>query len=129
MLGPVEGVDRGVMDFLKAFFEGETAQLIKDALHAPGAAPAGVVDGGNEGRGVHAPGVIETPMIAATLATEEGRIAMAEGAPAPYNAPAAPPTAPAALPAWLTSEENFFVTGQIIFIDGGAKSILRPDVV
>jgi len=76
-----------------------------------------------------APGVIETPMIAATLATEEGRAAMAEGAPAPYNGPAAPPTAPAALLAWLTSEENTFVTGQIIFIDGGAESILRPDVV
>ncbi|MDQ0642786.1 SDR family oxidoreductase [Microbacterium murale] len=76
-----------------------------------------------------APGVIETPMVAATLATEEGRAAMAEGAPAPLNGPAAPPTAPAALLAWLTSEENSFVTGQIIFIDGGAESILRPELV
>ncbi|MCJ1696254.1 SDR family oxidoreductase [Rathayibacter caricis] len=76
-----------------------------------------------------APGVIETPMIAATLATEEGRAAMAKGAPAPYNGPAAPPAAPAALLAWLTSEENTFVTGQVIFIDGGAESILRPELV
>lgn len=76
-----------------------------------------------------APGVIETPMIAAALATEEGRAAMKKGAPAPFNGPAAPPTAPAALLAWLTSAENSYVTGQIIFIDGGAESIIRPDLV
>ena len=76
-----------------------------------------------------APGVIETPMIAATLATEEGRAAMAASSPAPYNGPAGSPAAPAALLAWLTSEENSFVTGQVIFIDGGAESILRHDIV
>lgn len=76
-----------------------------------------------------APGVIETPMVSETLASEAGRAAMAEGAPAPYNGPTAPPTAPAALLAWLTSEENSFVTGQVIFIDGGAESIMRPDFV
>lgn len=76
-----------------------------------------------------APGVIETPMIAATLQTEEGRAAMNEAAPAPLNGPAAPATAPAALLAWLTSAENTFVTGQIVYIDGGAESIKRPESV
>jgi NAD(P)-dependent dehydrogenase (short-subunit alcohol dehydrogenase family) len=76
-----------------------------------------------------APGVIETPMTKAALDTEEGRAAMNAGAPAPYNGPAAPATAPAALLDWLTSEDNTYVTGQIIFIDGGAESIRRSELV
>ena len=73
-----------------------------------------------------APGVIATPMTAAILETEEGRAAMAAGAPSPLNGPAAPAAAPAALLAWLTSEQNTHVTGQIVYIDGGADSIRRP---
>ena len=76
-----------------------------------------------------APGVIETPMIAEILATEEGRAALAAGAPAPLNGPAAPASAPAALLAWLTSEQNTHVTGQIVFIDGGAEVLRRPETV
>lgn len=76
-----------------------------------------------------APGVINTPMIAETLATPEGLAAMSALAPTPLNGPAAPATAPAKLLAWLTSEENTHVTGQVIFIDGGTESILRPEVV
>ena len=72
-----------------------------------------------------APGVIETPMTAALLANEEGRRLLAEGSPAPYNGPAGPPTAPAGLLRYLTSEENTFVTGQVIFIDGGAEATRR----
>ena len=76
-----------------------------------------------------APGVIETPMIASILATEEGRAALAAGAPAPLNGPAAPASAPAALLAWLTSAQNTHVTGQIVFVDGGAEVIRRPELV
>jgi len=76
-----------------------------------------------------APGVIETPMIASILATEEGRAALAAGAPMPLNGPAAPASAPAALLAWLTSAQNTHVTGQIVFVDGGAEVLRRPDAV
>ncbi|WBU37577.1 SDR family oxidoreductase [Homoserinibacter sp. YIM 151385] len=76
-----------------------------------------------------APGVIETPMTKAALETPEGRAALDAGAPSPLNGPAAPPSAPAKLLAWLASEENTHVTGQVIFIDGGAESIRRPDAV
>jgi NAD(P)-dependent dehydrogenase (short-subunit alcohol dehydrogenase family) len=76
-----------------------------------------------------APGVIETPMTGDILKTEEGRAALKASGPAPLNGPAAPATAPANLLAWLVSEENTFVTGQIIFIDGGADSIRRPKIV
>lgn len=78
---------------------------------------------------VVAPGVIETPMTAELLASEEGRAALNAGAPSPLNGPAAPPEAPAALLAWLVSAENTNLTGQVLFVDGGAESIRRPDVV
>jgi NAD(P)-dependent dehydrogenase (short-subunit alcohol dehydrogenase family) len=76
-----------------------------------------------------APGVIETPMTAPALQTVEGRAALDAGAPSPLNGPAAPPAAPAALLAWLASAENTHVTGQVVFIDGGAESIRRPELV
>lgn len=76
-----------------------------------------------------APGVIETPMTKPALETAEGRAALDAGAPSPLNGPAAPPSAPAALLAWLASAENTHVTGQVIFIDGGAESIRRPELV
>ncbi len=76
-----------------------------------------------------APGVILTPMTAAALETEEGRAALDAGAPAPFGGPAADPAAIANLLAWLTSEENLYVTGQVIFADGGAESIRRPELV
>ncbi|WP_369141133.1 SDR family oxidoreductase [Modestobacter versicolor] len=76
-----------------------------------------------------APGVIATPMTAPVLATVEGRAMLDAGAPSPLNGPAAPPEAPAALLAWLASAENTHVTGQVIFIDGGAESIHRPESI
>ncbi|GMA27377.1 SDR family oxidoreductase [Arenivirga flava] len=76
-----------------------------------------------------APGVILTPMTAAALETEEGRAALDAGAPAPYGGPAADPAAIANLLAWLISPENLYVTGQVIFADGGAESIRRPELV
>jgi len=76
-----------------------------------------------------APGVIETPMTLAALESEEGRAALDAGAPSPLNGPAAPPSAPAALLAWLAGSENTHVTGQVVFIDGGAESIRRPELV
>jgi NAD(P)-dependent dehydrogenase (short-subunit alcohol dehydrogenase family) len=76
---------------------------------------------------VVAPGIIETPMTAEVMKTAEGRAALEAELPMPLNGPAAPPAAPAALLAWLTSAENSHVTGQIIFIDGGAESLRRPE--
>ena len=68
-------------------------------------------------------------MTAPVLATAEGRAMLDAGAPSPLNGPAAPPEAPAALLAWLASAENTHVTGQVIFIDGGAENIHRPESI
>lgn len=76
-----------------------------------------------------APGVIISPMTIPILASEEGRASLNEHAPAPFGGPGAEPLAVANLLAWLTSPDNLFVTGQIIFIDGGAESIRRPEFI
>lgn len=68
-------------------------------------------------------------MTRSTLESEEDRKALFARGPAPFNGPTAKPSATAALLDWLTSTDNSYVTGQVIFIDGGAESTLRPDLV
>lgn len=70
------------------------------------------------------PGVIVTPMTAPYLQTEEGRAQMLAGVPMPLAGPAEPVVV-ARLLAWLASEENTHVTGQIVFVDGGADVSVR----
>jgi len=74
-----------------------------------------------------APGVVVTPMTESLLATEEGRELVDRAVPMPLNGHA-PPEAVAHALLWLVSEENTHVTGQIVFVDGGADATLRgPD--
>ncbi|GAA4474924.1 SDR family oxidoreductase [Rhodococcus olei] len=75
------------------------------------------------------PGVIETAMTAPLLQDPGKRALLTSSSPAPLNGPAAPPEVPAALLSWLVSEENSYVTGQVIYIDGGGEAIRRPDHV
>jgi NAD(P)-dependent dehydrogenase (short-subunit alcohol dehydrogenase family) len=70
------------------------------------------------------PGLTLTPMIAELLATEEGREEMLRQVPAPLNGPAEPSSIGYLL-AWLISEENRHVTGQVVFSDSGADAVLR----
>ncbi|SLK16309.1 SDR family oxidoreductase, partial [Arthrobacter sp. P2b] len=75
-----------------------------------------------------APGVIVTPMTAPYLATEEGRAGLLAGVPIRLHGPAEPVDV-ARLLAWLTGEENTHITGQLVFIDGGAEAVVRgPEV-
>ncbi|WP_104182145.1 SDR family oxidoreductase [Arthrobacter sp. B0490] len=75
-----------------------------------------------------APGVIVTPMTAPYLATPEGRASLLSGVPIRLNGPADPIDV-ARLLAWLTGAENAHVTGQLIFLDGGAEVVVRgPEV-
>ncbi|MBR7825678.1 SDR family oxidoreductase [Actinospica sp. MGRD01-02] len=71
-----------------------------------------------------APGTFVTPMTASFLATEQGRAVMARSVPMPLAGPGRPEVV-ANLLAWLASEENTHITGQSIFIDGGAEASLR----
>jgi len=73
-----------------------------------------------------APGVIITPMTAPLLETEEGREQIRAGVPMPLNG-FAEAIVPARLLAWLVSEENTHLCGQVIFIDGGSDVVYRGD--
>jgi NAD(P)-dependent dehydrogenase (short-subunit alcohol dehydrogenase family) len=75
-----------------------------------------------------APGIVETPMVADMLATEEQRAGMKDLVPMPLNGFMGP-EAPAALLAWLVSKENTHLCGQVVFIDGGSDVVIRGDAV
>jgi NAD(P)-dependent dehydrogenase (short-subunit alcohol dehydrogenase family) len=70
------------------------------------------------------PGIVESPMTE-QLIRDMGD-ALDRQLPMPLNYHAKPETI-AALLAWLVSEENTHVTGQTIYIDGGAEAKLRGD--
>ena len=70
------------------------------------------------------PGVIETPMTEGFLATAEGREMLAQMVPMPLGGTGRPEEV-AELIVWLASRANSKMTGQVIFIDGGADAVLR----
>ncbi|HEX6954311.1 MAG TPA: SDR family oxidoreductase, partial [Agromyces sp.] len=73
-----------------------------------------------------APGVVVTPMTAQYTDTEEARKAILEMVPMPLGGIFQPRDA-AYLLAWLTSEENAHLCGQVVFIDGGSDVVIRGD--
>jgi NAD(P)-dependent dehydrogenase (short-subunit alcohol dehydrogenase family) len=74
-----------------------------------------------------APGVTATNMTKDLLADPDGYKAATTSTPMPLNGPVAPREAPARLLAWLTSEENSHLCGQVVFVDGGADAVTRGD--
>jgi NAD(P)-dependent dehydrogenase (short-subunit alcohol dehydrogenase family) len=75
-----------------------------------------------------APGVIRTPMTAALFETRDGRALLDKFVPMPLHGPGQPEDV-AELLAWLASPANRLMTGQVIFIDGGADAVLRGDQI
>lgn len=73
-----------------------------------------------------APGLVRTELLARLFADPETEARITAGSPMPLGGPFEP-SAAAELLAWLTSEVNGHVTGQTIFIDGGADVVLRGD--
>jgi NAD(P)-dependent dehydrogenase (short-subunit alcohol dehydrogenase family) len=72
------------------------------------------------------PGIVDTPMVADMIATEEARKGLLEIVPMPLNGLMKPEVIAKAL-IWLTSEDNTHMTGQTIYIDGGSDVVLRGD--
>lgn len=71
-----------------------------------------------------APGVVKTPM-SAPLFEDEGMFEiMKEAVPMPLNGFAGPEVIASALD-WLISPANTHMTGQVIYVDGGAEATLR----
>lgn len=75
-----------------------------------------------------APGVVRTPMTEALFADEDMLTVMNEAVPMPLNGHADAAVIAEAL-RWLISPANTHMTGQIIYVDGGAEPTLRgPEV-
>lgn len=73
-----------------------------------------------------APGTVITNMTKDLLATDAGKAMVDASVPMPLNYHADAIVIAKAL-AWLVSEENTHMTGQTIYVDGGADSTLRGD--
>lgn len=73
-----------------------------------------------------APGIVATPMTSDLTATEEAKAALLTQVPMPLNG-IFDPIDVAYLIAWLASEENAHLCGQMIFIDGGSDAVIRGD--
>lgn len=73
-----------------------------------------------------APGIIETPMTAGMLTTPQARAQLLTMVPMPLNG-IARPVVVARLLAWLASEENTHLCGQVVFVDGGSDAVIRGD--
>jgi NAD(P)-dependent dehydrogenase (short-subunit alcohol dehydrogenase family) len=72
------------------------------------------------------PGIVETPMTADMTATPEAREQLARLVPMPLRGYMTPDV-PARLHAWLVSEENSHLCGQVVFVDGGSDVVTRGD--
>jgi NAD(P)-dependent dehydrogenase (short-subunit alcohol dehydrogenase family) len=74
-----------------------------------------------------APGVVDTPAAAWILADDEVRTHIEAVAPQPFGGFPGRPEWVGHLLSWLAGPENCFVTGQVIFADGGAEATLLGD--
>lgn len=73
-----------------------------------------------------APGIVATPMTADLTATEEATRSLLQVVPMPLNGIFGPEDV-ASLLAWLVSEDNAHLCGQVVFIDGGSDVVIRGD--
>ena len=75
-----------------------------------------------------APGTVTTPMVAPYLTSPDAIVNIDRRVPMPLNGHAsAEQVAPLLL--HLTSPANTHVTGQVVFLDGGAEALIRGDSV
>lgn len=74
------------------------------------------------------PGVVLTPMTGDMVHDPVMKPIMDKAVPMPLNG-YAPPQAVAAPLVWLVSPANTHVTGQVVFVDGGAEATLRGDSI
>jgi NAD(P)-dependent dehydrogenase (short-subunit alcohol dehydrogenase family) len=104
-----------------AYASGKRALALWVRREAPTAAWAGA---GITLNGV-APGTIVTPMSATALDHPKGAARLDKLIPMPLGGHGRPEQV-AALLGWLAGPDNTLVTGQVVFVDGGADALLRP---
>lgn len=98
------------------------ARWLRRTCVAPGWADAGIA------LNAVAPGVVLTPMAEPLLADEKMRAVTEEAVPMPLHG-FAPAEAVARALCWLVAVETTHITGQVLYVDGGAETTLRgPEV-
>lgn len=75
-----------------------------------------------------APGIVQTPMTAPVLAHPQLRQLAVDSVPMPLGGPAHPDDVAEAI-AFLSAAATVRITGQVLFVDGGADVVLRGDDV
>jgi len=75
-----------------------------------------------------APGTIATPLSAPFTSNEKAAAALLKRMPMPLNG-IAQPEAVAELLAWLGSEANTHLCGQVLYVDGGSDATIRGESV
>ena len=114
-----EAEEKGAGGRLYPSSKSALAQWLRRACTAPEWAGAGIP------LNAIAPGVVRTPMTAPLFADEGMFQIMKEAVPMPLNGFAEPEVIAEAL-RWLIAPANTHMTGQIIYVDGGAEAGLRP---
>lgn len=104
--------------FLYSSSKAAVAQWLRRTCVSPGWADAGIA------MNAVAPGVVLTPMTDGLFADPEMKKVMDGSVPMPLNGYAKADDVARVL-AWLVSEEPTHVTGQVIYVDGGAEASLR----
>jgi NAD(P)-dependent dehydrogenase (short-subunit alcohol dehydrogenase family) len=89
-------------------------------------APSADWAGAGIGLNAVAPGVVRTPMTAPLLVDPGMRALVDEAVPMPYGGYAEPEHV-ASLIAFLAAGDTVRITGQVVFVDGGADAVLRGD--
>lgn len=98
------------------------ARWLRRTCVAPGWADSGIAVN------AVAPGVVLTPMSEPMLRDEKVRAVTEQAVPMPLHGFASPEAVARAL-CWLASAETTHITGQILYVDGGAETTLRgPEV-
>ncbi|MBL1075070.1 SDR family oxidoreductase [Nocardia sp. 2] len=92
------------------------------------AAPTAEWAGAGIALNVVAPGVVDTPAAAYILTDPEVRKAVETAAPQPFGGFPGRPEWIAETICWLASADNRFVTGQILFADGGSEAAAVGDL-
>lgn len=115
-----ELVDRGAGLSVYPTSKAALARWVRRNAVTPAFAGAGIA------LNAAAPGTVQTPMTAAMLADPASRRVVDQAVPMPLSGHA-PPEAVGHLLLWLASPENTHVTGQVVYVDGGAEATLRPE--